>query len=235
MRQVGEIAVEVFRRRVDELDIDYFGWAQRAADDAFGEAVHLHLARATEGFLDPGADAGGLAEPGDEGGDVSDGERVLYAEDENAAGGQHSDEFLEVAYRKALRHVLQHDVAIDECEAGVIELQNGVEAGDVLAVRVTVESVGFVDHVLGDVYADAGGEALREGLGEAADATSEVQGCAFGLRVMADLGEMVHDDADLCDARGHKVGDAPLALLFSGIGKDGVKRVLLGEAVPDIA
>ena len=68
--------------------------------------MHLHFAGPAEGLLDPGADAGGLAKPGYEGGDVSDGERVLYAEDEGAAGGQYPDEFLEVPHGETPRHVL---------------------------------------------------------------------------------------------------------------------------------
>ena len=131
--------------------------------------------------------------------------------------------------------MLQHDVAVDKGEAGIIERKNGTGAGYILAVFVAVESVGFLDHVRRNIYADARGEPLRERLREPTDAAAEVQRCAFGLRETADLGEMVHDGADLCDARGHKVGDAPLALSFGGIGENGVERVLLGEAIPDVA
>ena len=112
-------AAVLVKRTVDDLCR-----REGAADDGFGEQMHLHItAVALESDPDPGAEMEYVANAYHPRGEVGGGERVLYAEDEHSAGRKHSYEFAEVVFRESARHVLEDDVAVEEGKASVIKRQ----------------------------------------------------------------------------------------------------------------
>ncbi len=71
--------------------------------------------------------------------------------------------------------MLENDVAIDEREVGVSEWETFIGVNHVSAMRMPVERLGFLDHLMRDIDAGAVGKAARQRLREPANPASEIQ------------------------------------------------------------
>jgi hypothetical protein len=233
--QINESTVEILRRSVSELNIHHCGGGKCLPDDAFRQAVHLHMTLTQpQRTFNPGAEMKNMADSNHSCSDVRCRKRILYPEHKYATRRKHSYEFAQILLRKPCGHMLKDDIAVYEREACVREWQPCVRVNHIAAMRISIESDGFFNHLRRDIQSHAVGEAPGQGLREPANTASKVQGLTGTIWNLAYSGQMAHDSVSLGIPSSHKIRSIPLATRSRCIGENGAECIALSEILPII-
>ena len=145
---------------------------------------------------------------------------------------QDPDEFQQVLLSKTPGHMLEDDIAVDKRKTGIRKWQICTGVSHITAIGILVERFGFLNHLLRDIHADTRGKTLRQRLRQSPHTAPEIQRRAAEIGSVANAGQMTQDDLDFASPSGHELGKIPLTVRPGGIGKNGPKRIALGETFP---
>src|ERR1700722_1682107 len=92
-----------------------------------------------------------------------------------------------------------------------------------------VESLGLLNHLLGDVYANTKCKMSRKSLRQPANTAPEIQCCATVIGKAVNSSQVARDRLNFLIPGRHELRRIPFAAHLAVIGQDGPQRIALSE------